>query len=221
MRTRESHRKCHRKVTTHIWSTFFGLACRRLSSSEGAPAGFREIFCAKPWSRGRCQAQERRTPAAVPTAVGVQKTETWLGPPKHNYRQYITTREIPTSRCGRSALFTMCYADAHAAIMEPSCTELPRGPWDTGDVWRVMTVRSVRSWAPRRHCCRHATCPTTRPRPKALSHRMTYTPCRAAMAPWLLCYPRCPKRAQQFHLIKLYLASHPVQQLQQSRDGFI
>ena len=41
-------------------------------------------------SRGRCQAQERRTPAAVPTAVGVQRRETWLGPPYHN-RKYIAT----------------------------------------------------------------------------------------------------------------------------------
>ena len=32
-------------------------------------------------------------PAAVPTAVGVQKTETWLGPPKH-YRKYIATSTI-------------------------------------------------------------------------------------------------------------------------------
>ena len=36
------------------------------------------------------------------------------------------------------------------------------------------------------------------PRPISLSHRITYVPCRAAMAPWLLGYPRCPKRALQF-----------------------
>ena len=82
---------------------------------------------------GRCQAQERRTPAAVPTAVGVQKTETWLGPPKH-YRKYIATREIPTCRGAGSALFTMCYVGAHAAIMESTCTELALGPWVTGGV---------------------------------------------------------------------------------------
>ena len=42
VQTRESYRKSHRKLTTHIWSIFFGLvlvACRKLSSSEGAPAG--------------------------------------------------------------------------------------------------------------------------------------------------------------------------------------
>ena len=59
------------------------VACsRRLSSSEAAPAGFWEVFCAKPRSRGRFQAQERRTPAVVPTLLlavvvvvgGVQKT---------------------------------------------------------------------------------------------------------------------------------------------------
>ena len=74
-------------MTTYIIKTiFFGLvACRRLSSSEGAPAGFWEVFCAKPRPRGRCQVQEWRVPAAVPTAAGVQKTETWLGLPKPNY----------------------------------------------------------------------------------------------------------------------------------------
>ena len=123
------------KVTTHIQSTFFGLvACRRLFLSEGAPAEFWEVFCAKPRSRGRCQAQERRTPADVPTTVGVQKTETWLGPPKHNYKKYIATREIPACRGAGSALFTMGYADAHAEIMESTCTELPRGPWGKGGV---------------------------------------------------------------------------------------
>ena len=42
------------------------VACRRLSSSEGALAGNWEVFCAKTRSRWRCQAQERRTPTAVP-----------------------------------------------------------------------------------------------------------------------------------------------------------
>ena len=32
------------------------------------------------------------------------------------------------------------------------------------------------------------------------SYRITYVPCRAAMAPWLLRYPMCPKRALQFSL---------------------
>ena len=60
---------------THLVN-FFGLvACTRLSSSEGAPAGFWEVFCAKSRSRGQCQAQERRTPVAVPTAVRVQDTK--------------------------------------------------------------------------------------------------------------------------------------------------
>ena len=44
-----------------------------------------------------------------------------------NYRNYIATREIPTCRGAGSALFTMCYVDAHAAIMESSCTELAMG----------------------------------------------------------------------------------------------
>ena len=48
-------------LSANVMATFFGLvACRRLSSSEGAPAGFRGIFCARPRSRGRCQAQEER-----------------------------------------------------------------------------------------------------------------------------------------------------------------
>ena len=37
------------------------------------------------------------------------------------------------------------------------------------------------------------------------------------MAPWLLRYPRCPKRALQFSLIKLNLASHPLASSSYSR----
>ena len=46
---------------------------------------------------------------------------------------------MPTCRGAGSAFFTMCYVDAHAAIMESTCTELAWGPWVTGGV--VMTVR--------------------------------------------------------------------------------
>ena len=46
------------------------------------------------------------------------------------------------------------------------------------------------------------------PRPIALSHRITYVPCRAAMAPWLLRYPRCPKRALQFSLCFIWPRTH-------------
>ena len=90
----------------------------------------------------RCSAQNRGLggdvrlksgePAAVPTAVGVQKTETWLGP--RHYRKYIATREISTNPGENSAVFTMCYANAHAAIGQSTCTELARGPWVTGGV---------------------------------------------------------------------------------------
>ena len=91
---------------------------------------------------GRSSAQNRglggdvrlksREPVVVPTAVGVQKTETWLRPP--HYQNYIATREISTCRGDLSAVFTMCYANANAAIMESSCTELARGPWVTGGI---------------------------------------------------------------------------------------
>ena len=134
----------------------------------------------------------------------VQKTETWLGPPKLNYKKYIARREIPTSRREESALFTMCYADAHAAIMMSTCNELPRGSWGTGVVWRVMTVRPVRynkkqqGTVPGSEATFLSPCHMfyNPPRPIALSHRIPCTPCRAAMAPWLLRHPRCPKRAQ-------------------------
>ena len=76
------------------------------------------------------------TPTDVPTVVGVQKTE-------HNYRKYIATRQIPTCREAKSALSTMCYADAHVAIMELTGTELSRGPWSTRAMLRVLTVRPV------------------------------------------------------------------------------
>ena len=73
-----------------------------------------------------------REPAAVPTAVGVQKTETWLGPP--HYRKYIATREISPYPGETSAVFTMCYANAHASIGQSTCTKLARGPWITGGI---------------------------------------------------------------------------------------
>ena len=53
---------------------------------------------------------------------------------KHNSQKYIATREISTCRGERSAVFTMCYANAHAAIVQSTCTELARGPWVTGGV---------------------------------------------------------------------------------------
>ena len=65
-------------------------------------------------------------PATVPTAVGVQKTETWLRPPKP-YQKYIATGEISTCPRGESAVFTMCYTNAHAAIGQSTCTVLPGG----------------------------------------------------------------------------------------------
>ena len=71
-------------------------------------------------------------PDAVPTAGGVQKTDTWLGPP--HYRKYIATREISTCPGEKSAVFTMCYTNAHAAIGQSTCSELARGPWVIGGV---------------------------------------------------------------------------------------
>ena len=62
---------------------------------------------------------------AVPTAAW---RETWLGATKHNSRKYIATREISTSLGPLSAVFTTCYANAHAAIGQPTYTELVRGP---------------------------------------------------------------------------------------------
>ena len=53
--------------------------------------------------------------------------ETWLGPTKDFSRKYIATREISPSRRPLSAVFTMCYANAHPAIWQPTCTELYRG----------------------------------------------------------------------------------------------
>ena len=84
------------------------------------------------WSRRRYQAQERSIPAAVPTSAW---REIWLGPIKHNSGKYIATRKISTCRGEKSAVFnTMCYANAHAAIVESTCSELARGPWVTGGV---------------------------------------------------------------------------------------
>ena len=43
-------------------------------------------------------------------------------------------KEISTCRGEKSAVFTMCYANAHAAIVHSTCNELARGPWVTGGV---------------------------------------------------------------------------------------
>ena len=55
--------------------------------------------------------------------------ETWLGPTKHNSRKYIATKDILRINLSRkkSAVFTMCYANTHAAIVQSICTELVRG----------------------------------------------------------------------------------------------
>ena len=112
------------KRSRRIYTTFFSLvARRRLSSSEGAPEGVGEVCRAKPRSRRRYQAQERSIPGSVRTAAW---RETWLGPTKDFSRKYIATREISTSLRPLSAVFTMCYANAHPAIWQPTCTELAR-----------------------------------------------------------------------------------------------
>ena len=49
----------------------------------------------------------------------------------------------------------MRYGHAHASIMDDACTKLARGPWNTGGVSQIMTVRpdgitrnqEERSWA--------------------------------------------------------------------------
>ena len=83
---------------------------------------------------GRCQAQERRTCCCSYCCSRNTETETRLGPPKHYHRKYIATREISPCPGKKSAVFTMCYANAHAAIGQSTCTELPRGPWVTRGV---------------------------------------------------------------------------------------
>ena len=73
-------------------------------------------------------------------------------------------------------------------------------------------VRNKEEWsgAPKRFPWYRPTWPTSPPRPIALSHRITHVPCIAAVAPWLLRHPRCPKRALHFSLKKLNLAFHPL-----------
>ena len=68
-------------------------------------------------------------PVAISTAAW---RETWLGPTKHNSRKYIATSlkryiNYYYSLGALSAVFTMCYANAHAAIGQRTCTELARG----------------------------------------------------------------------------------------------
>ena len=82
----------------------------------------------------------------------------------------------------------------------------------------IVRNNEERSWAPRRfpwYIVPHDL--QAPPRPIALSHRITYVPCRAAMAPWLLRYPRCLKRALQFFSLFSNNGSFGLQ----SCDGFI
>ena len=52
-----------------------------------------------------------------------------LEPTEDNSVEYIATREISTSLGPKSAVFTMCYANAHPEIGQSTCTELAWGPW--------------------------------------------------------------------------------------------
>ena len=55
--------------------------------------------------------------------------------------------------------------------------------------------------------------PPSPPRSIALCHRITYIPCRATVAPWLLRFRVVPRGLSSFlsvSLIKRYLASHPL-----------
>ena len=63
-------------------------------------------------------------PGSVRTAAW---RENWLGSTKDFSQKYIATIEILTSLKPLSAVFTMCYANAHPAIWQPICTELARG----------------------------------------------------------------------------------------------
>ena len=53
----------------------------------------------------------------------------------------IATKDIFTCREEGSALFTMGYTHAYVPSMADTCIELSRGPWASGGVWRVMTLR--------------------------------------------------------------------------------
>ena len=130
-------------------------------------------------------------PAAVPTAVGVQKTETWLGPP--HYQKYCYKRDINLSRrkvcsvyhvlhkCTRGERAVYLHRAGPGAMGHRRCLKsYDRGP--NG----IVRNNEERSWAPRRFRWYRGIFPTSPPRPIALSHRITYVSCRTAMAPWLL-----------------------------------
>ena len=100
--------------------------------------------------------------ASAPTAVGVygKRRPHW-----DRQKRTIATSKISTCCEAGSALFTMVCTYAHVPSMTDTYTELVRGPWATGSVWRVMTVRlnvvmrnnEERSWAPKRFPWHRAT----------------------------------------------------------------
>ena len=127
--------------------------------------------------------------------------------------RYITlSRKIVCSvyhvlrKCTRGDRAVYLHQAAPGAMGHRRCLK----GYDRGSNGIIVRNNEERSWAPRRFPWYRATSSTSPPRPIALSHRTTYVPCRAGMAPWLLRYPRCPKRTLHFPLIKLHLASHPL-----------
>ena len=143
--------------------------------------------------------------------VGVQKTETWFGPRQALskiccHKRYINLRYLSRRKfCSVYPVLRKCTRGGNGVYLHSA------GPGAMGqrrclkgyDRASILYSEKQRGTVPGSETISLVSChiwPTSPPRPIALSHRITYVPCRAAMAPWLLRYPRCPKRALQFSL---------------------
>ena len=118
----------------------------------------------------------------------------------------IATRDISTCSQAGSVLFTMGFAHAHISFHERHLYRAdPRAMrrkrcvegHDHASKWHNEKQRGtvLSSEATSLVSCHMTYNP---PRPIALSHRIMYRPCRAAMAPWLFRNPKYLKRTLKF-----------------------
>ena len=133
VQTRESHHKCHRKVTTHIYlenflrlSSMQKIVLFRGCSSRGWGGLLSKTTVSETISGSR--AIHTCCCSYYCMAGDLARVDQAQSDFSLNSRKYIATREISTTLGHLSAVFTICYANAHAAIVQPTYTELARGP---------------------------------------------------------------------------------------------
>ena len=154
-------------------------------------------------SGSRAQESQSAVPAAVPTAISASCGDLFR-PPRHKYCHEKRCQLLIAGDLRSIPWAIQMHPNPQLTIPAPSfgeghgaqevCAGYDRAPTGYNEEHRGAVLGSeATSLAP----CHTIYSP---PRPIALSHRIMYIPCRAVIAPWLLHYLTCPKRAQQFSL---------------------